>query len=146
MSARFLRENSDALGADWAAVQLINQMLDLMEPLKKDTLNYVGGPSKSLLPWQIELYSESALHRISSLCDGCVESWNAGNGLISLLCTRAVVETTLYYWDYCTQLTALVQARNVAAIRALTMSRMFGGKEFTNDNPAYKITRPCGQT
>jgi hypothetical protein len=133
VTTRFSKEMAEALGAPWDSVQLVNEDLYTLEYLRNSTVAYRGSPNGSRIPWQIELYSECALHRIVVIARGCVEAWTSSNLISAFLCGRALIETVALLWDFSEQLDRLVTAGDITAVPLLIDRRMFDSKTFNDD-------------
>ncbi len=130
MPSRFSKEMAETLGAEWANVQLVNEDMDVLGYLKTNHIPFTGQKDAPKTHWQIELYSECALHRIVLLARGCVEAWNSSNVLVAFLSARSLVETVVCLWDFSEQIIRMTAEQNLIDLRKFVQHKMFASKEF----------------
>ena len=90
----FKREAIELIGKDWADIEPHN---DILERLRKRRLSAVrpeGSSARSTVVWKIVGFEQIILYRIVMLADGCADAWNAHNPLASVLCARALLESS----------------------------------------------------
>jgi hypothetical protein len=106
----------------------VNEALARMSARRRAEID-VTGRARSKIAWNIETLSEALLYRLVNLGEGTALAWNDDNALCAFLSARAIVETCAVLVDFEHQLKQLLEDKNLEAIDALTMNRMFGSRD-----------------
>jgi hypothetical protein len=122
----FDRTAVETVGGDWTEIEGLNNTLERLRNGRRQTIEPEGefGPSK--LAWKLGGFQQVILYRVVMLAEGCSTMWNARNVLGSILCARALMETTALISDFVSQLTALCKVRDFSSINNLVTNRTFG--------------------
>lgn len=92
----FSRNSIEALADRWNEVERFNQALERLRERRLPAVLRIGDADISKLVWKIRVFSQVTLYRVVMAADGCADNWARRNILASLLCGRAVVETTAF--------------------------------------------------
>jgi hypothetical protein len=75
------------------AAIVFNECLLRLMHMRKQRIEAGGNDERSTLVWKLAEFQQSILYRIVMLAQGASSSWNDGNLLSSVLCSRALLET-----------------------------------------------------
>ena len=121
----FTRESIEAVGDRWSDVEPFNQILDELRAARLPAVLRIGDAAISKVVWKIRGFAQVSLYRTVMLADGCADSWGRRNTLTSILCARALVETTALIFDFATRLKVLCDKADFTSIDQLVMNRTF---------------------
>jgi hypothetical protein len=118
---KYLGDHPDWLdSANSLIAQLSDKRLGVVSP--------AGNPITPKVVWEIQNYEQLAIHRVIDLCDGVIQSWEAGRPVISFILTRAICENAAAIYDIADRIKSLVESKQFLDIHNTIVNRLLGGR------------------
>jgi hypothetical protein len=135
--AFLIPEGSSA--TDFQAIGEANEALTAMRTSRVDKIDaaqYIG----SKIAWKLSTLRQPLLYRVVALAESFATNWNGQNIVGAYLPARALIETSALLLELEHELRALIEARDLVAIDALLMNRLFATRdaEWVAEQPAAK--------
>jgi hypothetical protein len=115
----FAKEAIDLTSEDWWKIEQHNECLERLLKLRKPEITVEGPLVESKTAWKCAVLQQALLYRICALASGCVDAWNAGNVVYSILDGRALLETIALAQFIRVELLRLREPMNVDAANAI---------------------------
>jgi hypothetical protein len=124
----------DLSGVDCATdraddLRKINKAIERLAARRKTNIERAGPFAQSKLAWKVATYQQAMLYRVVALARGARDAWNARNVMVSLLATRALVETIAVFDDFEHTLSAHLANEDLQEMDKLLTNRIFATKD-----------------
>jgi hypothetical protein len=124
----FTRTSIEAVADRWEDIEPFNEILEELRAKRLPAVLRIGDAGTSKVVWKIKCFGQVVLYRTVMAADGCAACCNSSNILGSVLCGRALVETTALLVDFVTQLRRLCDSGDFKGIDNLVNNRTFATK------------------
>jgi len=118
-------------------VNRVNRDIKSLESMLITEVTDEGNP-RANLKWIVEMFVSSFICRALSLASEACSSWNKGNGLASIILSRAIMETAAVAWKIEKEINKDLQKKDPKSIDLTLTTQMLGRIVCTNMEQALK--------
>jgi len=112
-------------------VNRVNLDIKRLESMLITKVTDEGNP-RANLKWKVEMFVSSFVCRALSLASGTCLSWNKGNGLASIILSRAIMETAAVAWRIEKEINKDLQKKDPKSIDLTLTTQTLGRKVYTD--------------
>lgn len=121
----FTRKMIEDAGHDWERKSHINEAIHNLRKLKLSEIRVEGPLAKSKIAWKVKKLSQSFIHRLCELSDGCYITWASSHYLSSIILARCIIETSAVMWHFEEKIKTCLDAGDLDKIDKTVMHQTF---------------------
>ena len=106
----------------------INENIQKIRDLKKTVVDPRAVQIKQKPIWNLESYTQLAIHRVFDLAEQCTIAWENGVPAVSFLLVRAIYENAAYMYDLSHKIKKYYDDENFSEIHNLVVNRLVGNR------------------